>query len=269
MVRPARKVFKKLKFAKYTYLDSGAWEEVERIIGRKLSVEIRNKVESANVAYAKFGSLHAKPHASKLSDAKLALVKWIKTSRALMLELRGNNSVTAIDRETLIGMFSGETQLRRLRRIQPLDVLDHVLEGAVGFASRTLDEMDSRSLSPELPRDMWFAWAQLVALAMQDAGIKISASSANKNKESPFVGAVVFLSNFLPVECRHYQGYESIAKGAQKARKKFKGCDSTSLYAILGAFGSGILSDYDPESARELSRFLKDQTASRDQSKKI
>lgn len=110
-----------------------------------------------------------------------------------------------------------------------------------------LDEIEEKRIAPDLKRDMWCAWVELIAQALRRLGKKTTASSLNKAKLSPFVNAIFFLQRRLPAGCRGPTTYELMAKSIQSARKKMNNFRKEELFAVIEIWGAGKMANYKRE----------------------
>jgi hypothetical protein len=245
MVRNEPKVFKKIVLGKdYKKLDGQNWTDIGELLRVTLPEKSRSQIEIANGIYSTVAALHSSDQTVNLKTANAALNAWLKASGRFRLKLGEKTSVKKLTRAEIIARFQGEKRVIRLQGMQPLAFFRYVLASAASAALTTQAEMLERKLTPDLKGDLWLAWVRLVALAVEDAGVRTSASSSNKGTMSPFVTVVQYLQDHLPKYCSRRNGYESVTKGVQLAKLRLGQHDVNALRAVIGGWGTNILGDY-------------------------
>jgi hypothetical protein len=238
----------------YSRLGIKDWESLEKdILHKSLSQGVRDQIDTANDLFATFRPIHVKTNIIPELTVTSAIDEWYKACGRLRKIMGRKTSATKIDRGRFLKEFTNKKGVRRLKVMQPISFLNFVVAAGMGVALSIADEIARKpSSGAVLGADMWSAWVCLVAKALRDTGVKVSASSSNKGTNSPFVLAIIQLQEHLPKECRRYAGYESVAKGIQIARRTLGNSERTLLLMILAGFGSLILPGYGDSSTREM-----------------
>jgi hypothetical protein len=210
----------------------------------------RRDIALANTIYSVVGPLHSPDQTVNLKTASAALDTWLKASGRFRLTLGEKTSAKKLEKAEIIARFWGRQRAIRLGKMPPLCFFQYVLDCAISAALTAQDEVFERKLNPDLKGDLWLAWVRLVILAVEEAGIRASASSQSKGTKSPFIEAILYLQKHLPEHCSRRKGYESVAKGVQLAKRKLGQHDATALRAIIAGWGTNILGDYDPNNVQ-------------------
>jgi hypothetical protein len=245
------RVFTKFEFeGRHNKVAKPDWRKLEKLWGVSLPEEARSKLDIANRLYAAVGPTHSGKGTVSVVAAKNALANWIKASGRLRKALGARTtSAPVLTKAEIVQKFYGTAAVKKIGKMKTLTFVQYVTEVAIGAAELGLKEIDEFKLSPELESDLWLAWAAFASSVAKGAGAKISASSSNKTaNESPFVVGLSSLQELLPAECQRRNGYDSIAKGVQDARKKFGQTSPDALLAIIAAWGAGIpgFGEYNP-----------------------
>ena len=240
---PLTKAFTKFRFdVQDIALDDDGWKELERRWKTTLPKAARTKIDVVNAIFASVAPLHGGENTVTVAKAKKALNAWIKATGKLRLALQLPTSSSEVSsRAEIISRFYSDDKIVKIGKMQPIVFARYVIDAATEAALLTLTELEANYMDPELKRDLWFAWVMYLASLAQGADVKITASSANKIKEdSPFVSGILYLQDALPKECRHYKGYESVAKGVQLAKKKHSLQRPETLLGIMAAWGPNL-----------------------------
>jgi hypothetical protein len=225
----------------YQELKDEGWRELEKLWTATLPPNLREKIETGNRVYAMIGPLHERSSVTVVKAEK-ALSDWIKASGRLRLELCAETtSARTLSKREVVERFCKESAARKISKMRPLSFAQYVIEAAIGAAQFAIAEIKCQNMDPGLKRDLWFAWVGFLACVAEEVGVKITASSSNKSRnESRFVRGIMALQQRLPKECRRFNGYESVAKGVQEARRKFGKEDPATLLAIIAAWGANL-----------------------------
>jgi|SRR5882724_9007549 len=216
------------------------WQELERLWNTPLTIDTREKIETASRVYAMVGPAHAR-NTVTVVKAEKALNDWIKACGRLRLALGATKtSAPLLTKQEIIQRFYGKQAIRKIAKMKPLSFVQYVVEAAMGAAQFALADKQHQNISAALEKDLWRTWVAYLAIVASQAGVKVSAASSNKTiNQSPFVKGVVFLQHRLPKECKRFNDYESVAKGVQDARK-FEKKGPETLLGILAGWGAGI-----------------------------
>jgi hypothetical protein len=237
------KVFTKFRFElQNVALDDKGWEELERRWKTKLPDTARSKIDVVNKLFASVAPLHDSKNTATVAKVEKALNAWIKATGKLRLALQVPTSSLAVSsRAEIISRFYSDAKIKKIGKMQPIVFARYVIDAATEAALLTLIELRASHMDSELKRDLWLAWVVYLAHLAMEAGVKITASSSNKLKEeSPFVSGILHLQDSLPIECRHYTGYESVAKGVQLAKKKYSQQSPATMLGIIAAWGVNL-----------------------------
>jgi hypothetical protein len=223
------------------------WTELEKVLGDIiLSIEATQLIDNVGDMFAYISRYHAPGNAISRKQIEPQIKSWLKATNSLRRELKARPLLKKDEqtREVFIAKHLNEKRMRRMKTTTPLGFLALAAQLASAAAAIAQEEINEEGNGP-MEKDLWSVWVCLIAQILQGQGAHISASSNNKSKEdSPFVTVIEKLQNNLPAECQRFDGYESLAKGIQKARRTFRNYDQTALLAILGGFGIGIIEGY-------------------------
>jgi hypothetical protein len=216
------------------------WQELESLWNTPLTIDTREKIETAVRVYALVGPAHVR-NTVTVVKAEKALNDWIKASARLRLALRATKtSAPSLTKQEIIQRFYGKHAVQKIAKMKPLSFAQYVIEAAMGAAQSAIADKQHQNISAALNKDLWRAWVAYLANVANQAGVKVSAASSNKtNNQSPFVKGVIFLQHRLPKECRRFTDYDSVVKGVQDARK-FEKKGPETLLGILAGWGAGI-----------------------------
>jgi hypothetical protein len=216
------------------------WQELERLWNTPLTIDTREKIETASRIYAFVGPAHVR-NTVTVVKAEKALNDWIKACGRLRLALGATKtSAPLLTKKEIIQRFYGRQAIQKIGKMKPLSFVQYAVEAAMGAAQLAIVDKQHTNISAALEKDFWRAWVAYLANVAKQLGVKVSAASSNKsNNESPFVKGVIFLQQRLPKECRRFNGYDSVAKGVQQARK-FEEKSPETLLGILAGWGAGI-----------------------------
>jgi hypothetical protein len=240
----AAKIFTKPKFKmQYEPLTMEEWNKLEELWKSKiLSAETREKIDVVNSIYSGIGPLHAPTATATISKVEKSLNAWVKATARLRKSLGANEtSGKSQTKEQIVHRFATHAAAAKIDMMPPVVFAQYVIEAGMGAALLALEEIKQRNMALGLKRDLWLAWVMYLAKLATEAGIKISASSANKVKDdSPFVSGIRYLQAKLPGDCHHYNGYESTVKGINAAKQKFGKHSPSTLLAIIAAWGANL-----------------------------
>ncbi|MCX7307215.1 MAG: hypothetical protein NTZ72_04385 [Afipia sp.] len=234
---------------KFRKLTAAEWKEIEVPFERRQISELaRERIDYANMLFALVAPNHSQENSVTVKEITKQIESWQKTTRNLRRELETPRT-TAIKIRTkaeIIARHKSKRAIHRIRKMPPLQFFTFTIESSLVAADLALETLKNNHQRPSsLKGDLWSAWICLIALALQDQGFKITATSLNKSKrESPFVSLIQKIQTILPTECRRFSGYESVTKGVQQARRKMGGLKQKTLMAVLGGWGGLMLTDY-------------------------
>jgi hypothetical protein len=256
----SRTAIRHFSLGKAKSLNERDWSSLEQIIGKGLPDDVRNEINSANAAFAAFGGLYIAANSKTVKATKKAIDAWYKARGRLLIGFGRGASVKKINRKEFLQRFS-EPKAARLAKLQSISFLSDAVSACMAVSLSVAEELSTASAGSVLGPDLWRAWVMLIALAMTQAGVKISASSSNKGTQSRFVLAIEYLHRFFPTSHQRYNGYESISKEIQHAKRRFSKADKTFLYFVLGAWGSNIGREYGQPETEKLINTLRTLTS--------
>lgn len=216
------------------------WKQLEAIVGKPISAEIRDKINIVTQCYANVGPTFSNDNTVPATEVVAALDSWLKATGRLRRAIRlapapKDQNLDPADLTTI-----------SLAATRPFLALE-VLAAAVRSADITGNFVKSR-VSEEiggLKGDLWSVWVCLIGVYFQKLNLKITVSSPDKSHhDSPFVSLIEQLQNSLPPECRRLTGYGSIAQGIKRARRTLGKLNESQLLLILAGWGSQVLTGY-------------------------
>lgn len=245
------RALRRKSFGTFRPLTAAEWKHIEDdLLDGRLSEQARERIDAANGAFAVVAPSHSHQDSIPIKEISKQIRGWQKTTRSLRGELETPH-ISKIKNQTrakIIAAYASEKAIKRIGKMPPLQFLAFTIRSALAAANLALHEIEQTQGLSSLKGDLWFAWVCIIASILRSEGFKVSASSSNKtSKNSPFVLLIEKLQDTLPKECKRFTGYDSIAKGVQKAKREFGSYKESTLLAILTGFGSHILKNYSPE----------------------
>ena len=235
------------------------WKELEKSLGKPLPPELRVLINKVAQVFAWFGPCADKAMPRHKLDK--AISKWRSQTQKLRsviwtseLGTDGIIPASEITQEWLQRTF-GKLARQTRADAYPLEYLAIQLEAAMATVDFVIQVTDrARSATP---KDLWEVWVVLVAILFKRWGLRTTAGSGDKQaSDSPFVLFVEGYQRLLPSECRRYSAAPSIAKGIQKARKRFARTRFDALMYILVHWSFGFYSIKPSKKNRDLAHAI-------------
>lgn len=220
-------------------ISESVWEACEDAMGvGPFNPELREKIWLACAMYRAVGLQYESSNTMPRGAIKKAIQRWLDNTGRLLKLL--NSPPTK--RQPAHGLDMAEHVVAMLENSKPTklptELLASVLQLASAVGINTLVELDK--LSVGLEHDFWGIWVALIAKSLEESGLKITAASLNKSTTgtpSPFVQMIICLQPVLPDVCQRRTGVESLVKGINSARRKWKPQSLAGLYYVLAGHG--------------------------------
>jgi hypothetical protein len=220
------------------------WIRLQTMLKTKLPPAARKRIQDVCSIYASIGATHEGRQVVNSKDALKALNKWHQATGRLRVALGQKSSVASLSRAKIIAKCDAAKMQKRLERSPMLSLINFFASLAMGAALTIINDPSVEQYDPTLRRELWFAWAKVIALVLASVGVKPTASNSSHHP-SRFLKAILYLQDLLPSYCQMHRTEAAAAGGIHKANKQFKGADEAFLYAYLVAVGSGQIRSQD------------------------
>jgi hypothetical protein len=250
------------RIAKTAVVEPPNWAVPERIVGN-LSGEAKSAIHLVCELYALTGSQHDPRQTILASDVTPLLKHWLEASEKLKSAIATDQGQPTdktsekiderpLSRADIIARFSGDSTVRRIGKMLPLQFLKLIVSAAADAAAVFTNELQE---SPTAIKDhLWEAWVVLIADTLRTNGIKVSASLRTKipartSSEpdsppayfSPFLRLILHLQHGLPKDCRRLLSDETFCNAVQKAIRGTRHLKREDLMIVLAGHGAGLL----------------------------
>jgi len=208
------------------------WNDFEKVIGLRISSQIRERIEFHLHIYGLVGSCYSPDNTVLLTDIIPALDRWIRAGNSLLEILKAEKK--DIQSRDAYAEFLDPNRTKTLVRDLPLQFLLFAVQSAIAAADIVKLEIENEKRNLPIENDLWSAWVCLTARILDSAGLTISGASTDKTvNESPFISGIVKLQSFLPKECRRFNGYESVRIATQQSLRRMGGMTDELLLQVL------------------------------------
>jgi hypothetical protein len=213
-------------------IEDDEWKDFEKIIGLPISGEIRDRIKFHLDVYSLAGSAYSPDNTALVTEVLPALDRWMRAGNSLLEKLKAEKKDIQ-SRDTYVE-FLDPARIATLSRDLPAQLLLFSVQSALAAGEIVKHEIENENRNLPIENDLWSAWVCLTARILDRAGLTISGASTDKSThESPFIRGIVKLQSFLPKECRHFNGYESVRTATQQSLRRMGGMKDELLLQVL------------------------------------